>query len=132
MIIGLLHIGVYTLNLDESIDFYCRYLGFTLRWKGTVPHPTGFLPVATVVLNDCVIELVRPADDERVNTLEGPVQHIALLVENLDEVIVELKNKGLKFDEDVSKIEYEGGIRHCFLRGPSNERIELGETIRHK
>lgn len=129
MIRGLLHVGVYTLNLEESIRFYCDVLGFTLRWQGIVPHSSGRLPVATVVLQDCVIELVHPADESRVRKLEGPIQHLALWVDNMDSILRELADKGITLDEDVSEVQYEGGIRHCFIRGPGNERIELGELL---
>jgi catechol 2,3-dioxygenase-like lactoylglutathione lyase family enzyme len=129
MIKSLLHIGIYTLNLEESIRFYCDGLGFSLRWQGVVPHPSGQLPVATVVLEDCVIELVHPADESRFHRLEGPVQHLALLVEDLDATLLELASRGITLDEEVSEILYEGGIRHCFIRGPGNERIELGEPL---
>ena len=129
MILGSLHVGIYTLDMEASIRFYCDGLGFALRWKGIVPHETGQLPVATVVLGNCVIELVHPADKSRVHRQEGPIQHIALKVDNLDKTIKELVGKRIPLDEGVSEIQYEGGVRHCFIRGPSNERIELGEPL---
>lgn len=129
MIKGLMHIGVYTLSLEKSICFYRDILGFDVRWRGLVSHQTGQLPVATLALGDCVIELVQPAEPARVHTEEGPVQHIALHVTELEQVIDGLLQKGLKLEEEITEIDYEGGVRHCFVRGPSHERIELGEYI---
>ena len=129
MITDLIHLGVYTLDLDASLDFYVRGLGFQLAWRGIVPHRTGRLPVATLRLGSCTLELVRPADDARVRRPEGPIQHLALEVDDLDSTIVELEERGLSLDEEPEEIAYEGGLRHCFIRGPSNERIELCQRV---
>lgn len=129
----LAHIGIYTLDLDRSIEFYVRCLGFRLEWKGIVHHRTGELPVATLRMGACVIELVLPADAGRVRRMEGPIQHLALRVEDLDGCIAHLGANGIDLDEAVEEIEYGGGMRHCFVRGPSNERIELcqGKATSH-
>ena len=60
----------------------------------------------------------------------GPVQHFALKVDNLEETILELKNKGIEIKENIEFITYEGGTLHAFIYGPSNERIELAEEKR--
>jgi catechol 2,3-dioxygenase-like lactoylglutathione lyase family enzyme len=124
-----LHIGVYTLDIQSSVDFYVRCLDFELLWQGIVPHKTGRLPVATLRRGDCVLELVRPADESRVRRVEGPIQHLAFLVDDLDAAIADLSAKGVPLDEDPELIEYDGGLRHCFVRGPSNERVELCQRL---
>ncbi|MFA6506211.1 MAG: VOC family protein [Treponemataceae bacterium] len=129
VVIGFAHVGIYTLDLDISVDFYSRCLGFRLVWRGIVHHKTGELPVATLQLGSFVIEIVRPAAAEKVRYAEGPIQHLALLVEDIEGCITDLEAKGVGLDEEIDEIGYDGGTRHCFVRGPSNERIELCERI---
>ena len=124
---GLMHIGVYTKDMTESIRFYTEILGFRVQWKGIVDHVTGQIEAAKVVLGDCIVELVKPANLENVRTIPGPVQHIALKVTDLSAVMDQLTAKGVHFADEVRQINFDGGIRHCFLFGPSNERIELAE-----
>lgn len=82
-----------------------------------------------VVLNDCIVELVRPVDIGRVHNEAGPVQHLALKVKDLEKVMSELTVKGLKFSELEVIPDFCKGMRHAFIYGPSNERIELAEAL---
>lgn len=124
---GLMHIGVYTKDMAESIRFYTEILGFKVQWHGIVDHLTGKIEAAKVVLGDCIVELVKPANLENVHSIPGPVQHIALKVTDLPSVMDQLAAKGIQFADEVRHINFDGGLRHCFLFGPSNERIELAE-----
>lgn len=130
MIQGLYHIGVYTKNLEQSMQFYSQILGFTQKWQGVVNHPTmGKIPVAVMELDTCIIELVQPADLNLVSKEAGPVQHIALKVSNIAEFIEFIKAKGIKiYPEYIEELpSFWKGIKHTFIYGPSNERIELVE-----
>jgi len=131
LISGLLHIGVYTKDVDKSIEFYTRILGFQKEWRGIVDHPSGRFDVALIKLGDCMIELVRPADLGRVADAPGPVQHIALKVSDLEKVMEVLRGKGIDFQNEglETLTTFRNGIRHCFLYGPSGERIELAEEL---
>jgi catechol 2,3-dioxygenase-like lactoylglutathione lyase family enzyme len=125
-----MHIGVYTHDLESHIKFYEDVLGFKLTWRGNVPLPGGEAKVATVALGECAIELVIPLDLSRISRIDGAFQHIALEVDNIVETIAVLKEKGVSIAEPLSKITYEGGMLHCFIRGPENERIELAQRTR--
>jgi lactoylglutathione lyase len=128
---GLHHIGVYTKDIDVSIKFYEEILGFERVWRGIVDHPTGKLDVAVIKHENCIVELVRPADLNRVAKDAGPVQHIALKVYDLEKLMREIQSKGVEFSfEGLEEIPtFWKGIRHAFLFGPSNERIELVEEM---
>ncbi|MDK2992040.1 MAG: lactoylglutathione lyase [Clostridiales bacterium] len=130
MIQGLYHIGVYTKDLEQSMEFYSQILSFTVKWRGIVDHPTmGKMPVAVVELGGCIIELVQPANPDAVAKEAGPVQHIALKVEDINTLAMLLKDKGIQFypDEIENLPSFWKGIKHIFIYGPSNERIELVE-----
>ncbi len=128
---GLFHIAVYTKDVDESIDFYKNLLGFRVDWRSVVDHPTGKIDAAIISLNDCVIELVRPVDPTRVAKNAGPVQHIALWVSDLSSMLKELASKRARFEfEGIEELPtLLDGVRHAFIYGPSNERIELAEKM---
>ncbi len=129
MITGLMHIAVYTKNMDETMDFYVNRLKFTNTWKGMVMTRNGMANAAVVKMGDCVLELVVPPDLGKVNRLAGPVQHFALRVQNMNETIEFLRSQGIEISEEPEDIAFEGGVRHCFIYGPSNERIELAERV---
>lgn len=128
---GLFHIAVYTKNIDDSIDFYSNLLGFQVDWRGFVDHPTGKIDAAVISLGDCVIELVLPVDPSRVANEAGPVQHIALKVSNLQPLLKDLASKGVRFEFDgIEELpSLLSGVRHAFIYGPSNERLELAEKM---
>lgn len=131
-ILGLFHIGIYTKDIDQSVDFYTEILGFSLHWRGIVDHPTGKVEAAVLWLNDCTVELVQPVDLSRVNTAAGPIQHLCLKVENLEAIMASLEKRGVVFSAEglESLPTFLNGIRHAFLYGPSGERIELAEEYR--
>ncbi|MBE3100993.1 MAG: VOC family protein [Firmicutes bacterium] len=129
-ILGLFHIGIYTKDINTSIDFYSEVLGFEQQWHGMVDHPTGLIEAAVMALDDCIVELVKPTDLGRVNNSAGPIQHLALRVSDLPSVMQSLKEKGVDFShEGLEELPTFGkGISHAFLYGPSGERIELAEV----
>lgn len=131
-ILGLFHIGVYTKDIDVSIDFYSRILGFQKEWRGIVDHPTGKVEAAVMKLGDCILELVRPVDLGRVSNVAGPVQHIALRVKNLEEIIGDLSAKSISLSHEGVELipTFYHGIKHAFIYGPSGERIELAEELK--
>lgn len=124
-----MHIGIYTYNVDKSVDFYTKILGFITTWRGNVMLPGGEVKVATVTLNNCAIELVTPLDCSRINHVDGALQHLALEVDNLEETIADLMSKDIAITEAMSEISYEDGLLHCFIRGPEKERIELVQRL---
>jgi len=132
---GLHHIGVYTVDRDRSIHFYENMLGFVTTWSDDVPLPAGIFKAAMLRQGSCVIELVQPPDASRVGTVHGPVQHIALEVDDIKEVVVALKAKGAVFEsEEITAMpEFtQCGVWHIFIKGPSGERIELVENMPRK
>lgn len=53
------------------------------------------------------------------------LDHFGLTVANLDEVVAELKDKGVEFTQQPKTIR--PGVRGCFIRGPQNISIEILE-----
>ncbi len=109
-------------NVDESIDFYTKHLGFKLEM-----HPAP--PFAEVSRDGLHIYLTAPARmgggapmaDGEPQT-PGGWNRIHLVVEDLDSLIARLKQDGCTFRSDV--IRGTGGTQ-ILLQDPSGNLIEL-------
>lgn len=130
---GLAHINIATDDIEKSKEFYTKALGFKFEYEARIDEPNNaWLKLAFVNLNGMVIEFLEPSDKTTVkNGCDGIINHIAIEVKNIDEVMEDLKAKGIVFEtekpgyaENMFK-----GIKFCFFRGPSGERIELFEFL---
>ena len=120
---GLAHIGVRVRNMDVSIRFYTEDLGFTLTHR----QFSGQSELAFLNKGDCPIELI--CNPNVTEFRAGQVDHIALEVTGIDELIRSLKDKGVNFlSENVSDCPgLLQGVRNIFFTGPDGERIEFFE-----
>jgi lactoylglutathione lyase len=122
---GLAHIGVFTADMDKSLEFYCKTLGMELFYSCDMSK----LKLGFVKAGSCIIELIAP-DDYSGGRGEGVVAHIAIEVEDIRDVVAALKAKGVKFNtEDVSVLPqlFPTGSTNIFFNGPNGESLELYE-----
>ena len=126
------HIGIYTHDIDKSSEFYRAALGFSLTWRGIVHHPTGLVEAAVLRLGGMDIELVKPVDPARVHSEAGPVQHLAFMAPSLDAAIKRFNDMDIPLSSEGVEVlpDFMGGIQHCFIAGPSGERIEICEPLK--
>jgi len=119
MIKGLAHIGIMVKDMDVSVDFYKR-LGFTLDNVENIHVKLAFLSAGS-----CLIELIEVKDLERG---AGIVDHVAMVVEDIDKAIEAAVANGIEIDAGtVSSVGILGGIRNVFFVGPDGERLEFFE-----
>lgn len=128
-ITGLGHIGVFVKDIEKSIEFYTDVLCFDCYHRAEVPGDDGVTRVAFVKSGTCDIELVQfPATPEK---NDGPVDHIALAVDDIEAVMARLTEKGIAFETE-SPIHLPmvfDGIRYIFFRGPDGEHLELNQAL---
>lgn len=146
MITGLHHTGIYCNNIDESIAFYSEVFGFHLVYKSDAMEGDKPLKMAFIKHESGFsIELLEQQDKSSMEgTLVSP-NHIALRTDDADAMAEILKKHGVSFecepftapipfnepldarDTDVfTKLSAAGvQVRIFFVRGPSNERIEI-------
>lgn len=106
------HIGIAVDNLEKGAEFY-QALGFGDMSTEEVKSEkvrTGFLKLQ----NNSNLELLEPTSDDSVikKFLEkrGPgIHHICLRVKNIDEVVAQLKTKGVRLLSENPKI----GAHNC-------------------
>lgn len=128
-VLGLAHIGVIVGDMQRSLEFYTGLLEFECYFKAEVGE-NGATKLAFLRRGTCEIELVKPPKGgER---KDGAVDHIALLVRDLDAMIISLSQQGVKFEAERPMelpMLFENGVRCIFFHGPDGERIELSEKL---
>lgn len=112
------HVSINVSDVDAAVRFYVDTLGLTLRDD----RPAFGFGGAWL-----------DAGDQQVHLIEAPVpapngQHFAVLVEDLDGVVAELRAAG----QDVSDPKPVGRSRQAFLSDPSGNLIELHEPELHE
>ena len=91
---GLAHIGIRVRDMDVSVKFYTELLGF----KVTGRQMLGTTELCFLENGSCPLELIHSAThDERV---PGQIDHFALEVQHIDELVNDLKAKGVTFLTD--------------------------------
>lgn len=127
---GLAHIGVFAADIDASIRFYTDMLGFECYHRTEFARDGGTIRLAFLRCGSCEVELVAvPGYEKRT---AGPVDHIALCVDDIDAMATRLKSKGIVFDTAVPDERpeiFDNGIKCIFFAGPDGERIELNQTL---
>ncbi|WP_129595723.1 methylmalonyl-CoA epimerase [Anaerophilus nitritogenes] len=125
------HIGVAVKNLDETLKFYQNILG--LKLQGTEVVQEQKVKVAFIPIGDTEVELLESTE------VDGPIakyidkkgeglQHIAFRVENIEEAIKELKEKGVKMIDEKPRYGAGGAkIAFCHPKDTNGVLIELSE-----
>lgn len=119
------HVGIAVKNLDETIGFYKDVLGLDLAEIEVVEEQK--VKVAFLPIGDTEIELLEStADDGPIAKYierngEG-VQHLAFQVENIEEAIAEMQEKGMKMIDEMPRYGA-GGAKIAFMHPKSSYRV---------
>jgi len=125
------HIGIAVKNLDETLKFYTDILG--LECEGTEVVEEQKVRVAFLPVGDTEVELLESTTDD------GPIarfiekngegmQHIAFRVDNIEEAIAHMKEKGMRMIDEAPRYGA-GGAKIAFVHPKSSNRVlvELSE-----
>ncbi|NLW24667.1 MAG: methylmalonyl-CoA epimerase [Clostridia bacterium] len=125
------HIGIAVKNLEESLNFYTEVLG--LKNEGIEVVEEQQVKVAFLPCGDSELELLEST------TPDGPIakfieknregiQHIALRVDNIEEALAYLKEKGVRLIDEKPRYGA-GGARIAFLhpKATNGVLLELSE-----
>lgn len=126
------HIGIAVKDLTASLKFYSEVLG--LEPVGTEVVPEQKVKVAFLPCGDSELELLEST------TPEGPiakfiekrgegVQHIALRVDDLEEALEMMREKGLRLIDEKPRYGA-GGARIAFLHPKATQGVLLELTER--
>lgn len=125
------HIGIAVKNLDETLKFYTDVLGLELG--GTEVVEEQKVRVAFLPIGDTEVELLESTSDD------GPIakfiekngegmQHIAFKVDNIEEAIAYMQEKGMRMIDEQPRYGA-GGAKIAFVHPKSSNRVlvELSE-----
>jgi len=125
------HIGIAVNNLEETLKFYTDVLG--LECLGTEVVEEQKVRVAFLPVGDTELELLESTDPEgpiaRFIEKNGEgVQHIAFQVDNIEEAILHMQEKGMKMIDEKPRYGA-GGARIAFVhpKGTSRVLVELSQ-----
>jgi lactoylglutathione lyase len=123
------HTAITVRNLERSIDFYTRLLGFSIHREMWLPEEK--LRIVFLRLGDTILELfgvpeIRGEMISNVNEVVG-YKHIALLVDNVDEEYERLARAGVSFNLPPTTIQ--DTVRIAFFNDPDGMDIELIEYL---
>lgn len=125
------HIGIAVKDLEESLKFYQETLGLDLAGIEVVEEQK--VRVAFLPIGDTEIELLESTDPEgpiarHIEKRGQGVQHLAVRVENIEEAIVEMKEKGVRMIDEVPRYGAGGAkIAFCHPKSTGGVLVELTE-----
>jgi len=97
------HIGIAVKSLEKSVPFYEEKLGLEKTAVEIVEEQR--VKIAFLKIGESKFELLEPLSEKspiarHIDRRGEGIQHIALQVENIEEKISQMKNKGVKFLAD--------------------------------
>ena len=112
------HIAIHTQNIATMENFYTETLGFPVvkRWDD--------VNIIFIDIGSTTIELMGRAEAPAAESTPGAINHIALLVESVDEGYKELVEKGVRIKSTPRDFK---DVRICFFYDPDGNSIELFE-----
>lgn len=110
---GIHHVSINVDDVDAAVEFYTKMLGFNLRSD----RPDFGFDGAWLDVANQQVHLIRA------ETPAALGQHYAVLVEDIDAAVTELRSRGVSVG-DPSPV---GSSRQAFLSDPSGNAIELHE-----
>lgn len=118
--LALHHVSVNVRDVDAAVRFYVDVLGMALR----ADRPAFGFGGAWLDAGE---------GGQQLHLIEAPVpdglgQHFALLVEDLDDVVADLRGRGTEISDPVPV--GDSAHRQAFLTDPSGNLVELHERAR--
>ncbi len=125
------HIGIMTNDLQKSVEFYTDVLGFLISRKIEMDEFSAVF----VEKDGSKIELMEyrgknvPKRSKGIELKIGSIplnDHISFSVEDIGDTVIEIKEKGVKFD--LEPMQLEGGMKLASFKDPNGVLIELVEN----
>ena len=119
------HLGIAVKSIDEGKNFWTDTMGLEFAGTETVQEQkvtTAFLPVG-----ESEVELLESTDPDGpiakyIEKKGAGIQHVAFQVENIEEALEELKEKGIKLIDEKPR-KGAGGAKIAFLHPKATNGI---------
>lgn len=111
------HIGIAVKGIEQAGKFYTEILGLEIQEVETVADQK--VNVAFIPITDSEVELLESTEPDGpvakyIDARGEGVQHIAFRVDNIEEALEELKEKGVRLIDQVPR-KGAGGARIAFI-----------------
>ena len=121
------HLGIAAKSIEQVTPFWNGILGLPIQGRETVEEQkatTAFLPVGESEIE--ILESTAPdgAIAKFIESRGEGIQHIALRVENLEEALKELKEKGVRLIDEKPR-RGAGGAKIAFIHPKSTNGVLL-------
>ncbi|MFP5105797.1 VOC family protein [Neobacillus sp. C211] len=117
------HVGVMVNDLNASLLFYQKVVGMELKDQFTIAN--GTINLAFLGFNgsdETELELVYGGNPDL--PTEGKVNHVAFLVDDIEDEFTRLKGVNVVFISD-EIVTLPNGYRNFFVQGPDGEKVEF-------
>ncbi|MCX5841269.1 MAG: VOC family protein [Deltaproteobacteria bacterium] len=120
------HIHLIAENIEETVQWYCRFLGAKVTFQGTFRGSQVYY----FVVAGMTFYVFGKLEDEMapmpgtIHPKHG-VDHFGFAVDDLEQAVDELRAGGVKILE--GPLAVRPGLRIAYIKGPDQIRIELSE-----
>ena len=121
----LLHTRIRVSNLDHSLEWYCKHLGFKVLSRSDKSPAGNQIAHLELPGNDHTLELTY-TDDYQLAVPED-LMHIAISVPNLIEYCGQLEKNGIEIWPGDWRETFPNGRKMAFIDDPDGYEIELLE-----
>ncbi len=128
---GFQHLGIPVSNIEKSIEFYST-IGFNVLSRYELQENGGTTFVAFIDLNGFCIEIFQPAGGfEKGRGETGPIDHLALNVNDIDEAFTAVKDMGFApmSDSPIFLPLQKNGVKFFIIQGPDGEKVEFNQML---
>ena len=138
------HLGIVVKDIDEAASLYGKMLGLTPGGRGVMDDTENGVRLLSLPTGDTFIELIQPTSSENrfarfLKERGGGLFHLCIFVEDFDNEIKALKEKGFKLEEEMAHSFPGKPFRLAWLspestQGPWIELVDMAavpENLRH-
>ncbi|MDH4265635.1 MAG: methylmalonyl-CoA epimerase [Deltaproteobacteria bacterium] len=121
------HIGIAAKSIDQVAPFWSSILGLPIAGRETVEEQkatTAFLPVGESELEILESTSSEGAIAKFIESRGEGIQHIAFRVDNIEEALKELKEKGVRLIDEKPR-QGAGGAKIAFIHPKSTNGVLL-------
>lgn len=120
------HVHLSSADPFKTAQWFADVFGAEVINPWTDPKGVGHVIVNLKGANIFVKGRADKPTVEPNSTRAYGLEHIAILTDDLDSAVAQLKGKGIRFVEDISNTLL-ANVRHAFISGPEDILIELIE-----